>query len=123
MRPEQVHTAVSKGNTRFQICQLISKGVRITHRNGTRMADSIGTVLDHLALTVAIPLPACHIEYDHLEHNATSDQRRLANQGGATSPRAVHMPRVRQCKPLPKEGRASLPPSWRCRGCSMCANK
>jgi hypothetical protein len=62
MRSEQVHTAVSRGNTRFQICQLVSKGVRITHKNGTRMADSIGTVLDHLALTVATPLPSCYID-------------------------------------------------------------
>jgi len=62
MRSEQVHTAVSRGNTRFQICQLVSKGVRITHRKGTRMADSIGTVLDHLALTCATPLPAYSID-------------------------------------------------------------
>ena len=62
MRSEQVHTAMSKGHTRFQICQRVSKGVRIMHRNGTRMADSIGTVLDDLALTVATPLPACGVD-------------------------------------------------------------
>ena len=62
MRSEQVHKAISRGHTRFQICQHVSKGVRIMHRDGTRMADSIGTVLDHLALTVATPLPACRID-------------------------------------------------------------
>jgi hypothetical protein len=61
VRSEQVHTAVSQGNSRFQICQLVSKGVRITHKNGTRMADSIGNVLDHLAVTEAIPLPVCRL--------------------------------------------------------------
>ncbi len=48
MRSAQVHKAITQGNTRFEICQLVSKGVRITHKGGTRMEDSIGTVLGSL---------------------------------------------------------------------------
>lgn len=57
MRSEQVHTAIFGGHTRFQICQRVSEGVRIMHRNGTRMADSIGTVFDHLAIHTCDPAP------------------------------------------------------------------
>ena len=41
---------MNKGNNRFEICQLVSKGVRITHKHGTRLEDSIGEVLRHLGL-------------------------------------------------------------------------
>jgi hypothetical protein len=57
VRSEQVHSALAQGNSRFQICGFVSKGVRLTHAKGTRMADSIGDVLDHLSLVVVPHLP------------------------------------------------------------------
>ena len=56
MRSAQIHKAITQGNSRFEICQLVSKGVRITHKNGTRMEDSIGNVLGHLGTHPADPL-------------------------------------------------------------------
>jgi|GEM_PF-2029689 hypothetical protein len=50
MRSTQIHRALEQGNTRFEICQLTFKGVRATHRLGTRFEDSIGEVMDHLGL-------------------------------------------------------------------------
>jgi len=53
MRSTQIHRALDQGNTRFEICQLTFKGVRATHRVGTRFEDSIGEVMDHLGLKPA----------------------------------------------------------------------
>jgi hypothetical protein len=50
MRSEQVHRAMARGLTHDEICQLVSKGVRVTHKPGTRFEDSIGNVLDHLSV-------------------------------------------------------------------------
>ncbi len=55
MRSAQIHKAITQGNSRFEICQLVSQGVRITHKNGTRMEDSISHVLGDLGLHPAIP--------------------------------------------------------------------
>jgi hypothetical protein len=49
MRSEQIHRALAQGHNRFEICQLVSKGVRVTHKPGARFEDSIGNVLDHLS--------------------------------------------------------------------------
>jgi len=48
MRSEQIHRALEQGHSRFQICQLVSKGIKITHKSGTRFEDSIGSVLSNL---------------------------------------------------------------------------
>lgn len=55
MRSEQIHRALAQGHTRYEICQLVSKGVRVTHIQGARFEDSIGNVLEHLALYKALP--------------------------------------------------------------------
>jgi len=48
MRSNQVHIALAQGNNRYHICGLAAKGVKITHRPGERMADSINRVLGML---------------------------------------------------------------------------
>ena len=48
MRSNQVHVAMAQGSNRYQICGLASKGVKITHKSGERMADSINRVLGML---------------------------------------------------------------------------
>ena len=48
MRSEQIHRALSQGINRFEVCQLVSKGVRRTHKTGSRFEDSINDVLDYL---------------------------------------------------------------------------
>lgn len=49
MRSEQIHIAIAQGNTRFEICSLVSKGLKITHRRGVRFEESIGAVLGMLS--------------------------------------------------------------------------
>lgn len=49
VRSKQVHTAIAQRNNRFEICQMVSKGVRKLHKDGTRMADSITDVLGMLS--------------------------------------------------------------------------
>ena len=51
MRSEQIHRALAQGYNRFEICKLVSKGVKVTHRPGTRFEDSIGNVLDQIKLS------------------------------------------------------------------------
>ncbi len=48
MRSDQVHRALAHGINRFEVCQLVSKGVRATHRTGSRFEDSINDVLQYL---------------------------------------------------------------------------
>ena len=48
MRSNQIHRALAHGMNRFEVCQLVSKGVRATHRTGSRFEDSINDVLDCL---------------------------------------------------------------------------
>lgn len=45
MRSEQIHRALKQGISRYEICQLVSKGVKASHRPGNRFEDSIGEVL------------------------------------------------------------------------------
>jgi hypothetical protein len=33
---------------RFEVCRLVSKGVRVTHKSGSRFEDSINSVLLYL---------------------------------------------------------------------------
>lgn len=48
MRSEQIHKAIAQGNTRFEICSLVSRGLKLTHKRGLRFEDSIGDVLGML---------------------------------------------------------------------------
>jgi hypothetical protein len=65
MRSNQVHIAVEQRANRYQICGLASKGVKITHKSGERMADSINRVLGMLRP----PTPAPGLG-QHLAHGA-----------------------------------------------------
>jgi hypothetical protein len=49
VRSDEIHHAIAKGYNRFEICIMIAKGMRVTHRNGTRMEDSINQVLSLIA--------------------------------------------------------------------------
>ena len=48
MRTDQLQIAIAQKNNRFEVCQIVSKGLRLTHKQGTRMQDSIGDMLDTL---------------------------------------------------------------------------
>ncbi len=48
MRSNQIHRALSQGMNRFEVCQLVSKGVKATHKTGARFEDSINDVLQYL---------------------------------------------------------------------------
>lgn len=59
MRSDKVHRAMAQGLNRFEVCQLVSKGVRATHKLGSRFEDTINSALDHLAHDAgAVPLSA-----------------------------------------------------------------
>ncbi len=45
MRSDKIHLALSYGNTRFEICNMIAKGVRATNVAGVRTEESIDRVL------------------------------------------------------------------------------
>lgn len=51
MRSEQVYRAMEQGKSRYEICQLGSKGVRIMHVHGTPLGESIGKVLTLIGQT------------------------------------------------------------------------
>jgi hypothetical protein len=48
MRSSKVHRALAQGMNRFEVCQLVSKGVKATHKTGGRFEDSINDVLQYL---------------------------------------------------------------------------
>lgn len=48
MRSDQIHRALAQGMNRFEVCQLVSKGVKATHKTGGRFEDSINDVLQYL---------------------------------------------------------------------------
>jgi hypothetical protein len=48
MRSDQIHCALARGMNRYEICQLVSKGVRVMHKSGSRYEDSINDVLQYL---------------------------------------------------------------------------
>jgi uncharacterized protein YoaH (UPF0181 family) len=48
MRSEKIHRALAQGMNRFEVCQLVSKGVKATHKTGGRFEDSINDVLQYL---------------------------------------------------------------------------
>lgn len=48
MRSDKIHRALAQGVNRFEVCQLVSKGVRASHKTGSRFEDSINDVLDYI---------------------------------------------------------------------------
>jgi hypothetical protein len=48
MRSDQIHRALAQGMNRFEVCQLVAKGVKATHKTGARFEDSINDVLQYL---------------------------------------------------------------------------
>jgi len=48
MRSNQIHRALANGISRFEVCQLVSKGVRATHKSGSRFEDTINDALEYL---------------------------------------------------------------------------
>ncbi len=48
MRSDQIHRALAQGINRFEVCQLVSKGVKLTHKTGTRFEDTINDALEYL---------------------------------------------------------------------------
>lgn len=48
VRSDQIHSVLAQGLNRFEICQLVSKGVRVTHKTGARFEDTINEALDYL---------------------------------------------------------------------------
>jgi hypothetical protein len=49
MRSDQIHRALAQGINRFEVCQLVSKGVKAAHKTGSRFEDSINDILEHLS--------------------------------------------------------------------------
>jgi uncharacterized protein YoaH (UPF0181 family) len=48
MRSDKIHRALKQGMNRFEMCQLVSKGVRATHKTGGRFEDTINDALEFL---------------------------------------------------------------------------
>jgi len=48
MRSDKIHRARAQGMNRFEVCQLVSKGVKATHKTGSRFEDSINDVLQYI---------------------------------------------------------------------------
>lgn len=48
MRSNQIHNALAHGINRFEVCQLVSKGVKAIHKSGGRFEDSINNILQYL---------------------------------------------------------------------------
>jgi len=54
MRSDKIHRALAQGMNRFEVCQLVSKGVKATHKTGARFEDSINDVLQYSGTHVTI---------------------------------------------------------------------
>ena len=48
MRSDQVHRALAQGSNRYEVCQLVSKAVKVTHKTGSRFEDTINDALSYL---------------------------------------------------------------------------
>jgi len=55
MRSDQIHRALAQGINRFEVCQLVSKGVKMTHKTGSRFEDSINDVLQYIGTRESNP--------------------------------------------------------------------
>ena len=54
MRSNQIHRALAQGMNRFEVCLLVSKGVKATHKTGGRFEDSINDVLQYFGTHVTL---------------------------------------------------------------------
>jgi hypothetical protein len=54
MRSDKIHRALAQGMNRFEVCQLVGKGVKATHKTGARFEDSINDVLQYLGTHVTL---------------------------------------------------------------------
>jgi len=54
MRSDKIHRALAQGMNRFEVCQLVAKGVKATHKTGARFEDSINDVLQYLGTHVTL---------------------------------------------------------------------
>ena len=54
MRSDKIHRALAQGMNRFEVCQLVAKGVKATHKTGSRFEDSINDVLQYLGTHVTL---------------------------------------------------------------------
>ena len=48
MRSDKIHRALAHGMNRFEVCQMVAKGVKATHKTGSRFEDSINDVLQYI---------------------------------------------------------------------------
>ncbi len=48
MRSAKIHRALAQGMNRFEVCQIVSKGVKAIHKSGGRFEDSINDVLQYM---------------------------------------------------------------------------
>ncbi len=48
MRSDKIHRALAQGMNRFEVCQIVSKGVKAIHKSGSRFEDSINDVLQYM---------------------------------------------------------------------------
>lgn len=53
MRTSQVHRAMAQDSNRFQLCRVVARGTRVSHREGDPVQKSIGNILEKLG---ALPI-------------------------------------------------------------------
>jgi hypothetical protein len=58
MRSERVYRAIEHGMSRYEVCQIVAKGVKATHKSGTRFEDSINNVLDKMSAANSVEAKA-----------------------------------------------------------------
>ena len=58
MRSDNVYRALEHGRSRFEICQVVSKRVKRSHRPGSRFQDTINDTLLHVPEPAQVPAAA-----------------------------------------------------------------
>jgi len=66
MRSAKIHRALAQGMNRFEVCQVVSKGVKAIHKSGARFEDSINDVLQFMG-THDMHREKLHLPVPHLE--------------------------------------------------------
>lgn len=54
MRSDRVYRAIERGMSRYEVCQIVAKGVKAMHKSGTRFEDSINSVLDQMSTASSV---------------------------------------------------------------------
>lgn len=65
MRSEKIHRALAQGMNRFQVCRLAAKGVRATHKTGSRFEDTINDTLEYLGNPKSSEQPVQAAQQEH----------------------------------------------------------